>query len=378
MIWSSNTCLASNLKIKEIKDRKDLVTNDIESLSYCNGNTGNTVITESFYKIAFTRFDLLRRNFIKVSNIDETIAKKKLLKNENILLNLQDCIKIEPYLKKEEFENLTDIISNSRNILIYSLGCNLIGKEDIDIKKFYNLLPVFVKNFIKVIYEHNQCLVLVRDEFTKNVIEFCGKAKKDDYIINSGCPSVLAINTTYAKRKLKKNLEKIEDYPIPLIGGLAGSQKEFIRKNTKLIVQEPHELLDGFYDLNEGEGPSFPFYKELYNFLKNSKNIFMPLTKKEWLRRIKKSNSNIYVGTRMHGSIMALTNGVPGILLSNDLRVSKYCKQFYYPHSPGSGEPIESFFNKVIYHDWDETFLRIENKQLLFKNTWGKFKKNFN
>ncbi len=377
MIWSINTCLANNLKIKEIKERKELVKNRIDKLNYCNGNTGNTVITESFYKIAFNRFDLITKKLIKVNNISETIAKKELLKNENVLLNLQDCIKIDPYLKREEFENLTDIISNSKNILIYSLGCNLIGKEDIDIKDFYNLLPVFIKNFIKVIYDHNQCLVLVRDEFTKNVIEFSGKEEKNDSIINSGCPSVLAINTNYAKKKLKKNLENIENYPIPLIGGLAGSKNDLIRKNSKLIVQEPHELIDGFYDLNEGIGPSFPFYKELYNFLKNSKNIFMPLTKKEWLKRIQKSNSNIYIGTRMHGSIMALTNGVPGILLSNDVRVSKYCEQFHYPHMPGSGESIESFFSKVIFHNWEETFLRIESKQLLFKKTWRKFKKNF-
>ena len=101
---SINTCLANNLKTKEIKDRKELIKNKIDKLSYCNGNTGNTVITESFYKIAFNRFDLIKRKFIKVNNISDTIVKKELLINESILLNLQDCIKIEPYLNKEEFD----------------------------------------------------------------------------------------------------------------------------------------------------------------------------------------------------------------------------------------------------------------------------------
>ncbi len=375
MLWSINTCLPGNLRIKEVNKQKDLIKHKIEKLAYCNGNVGNTVITESFYQIGFNKLEFFYRKLIKISNLDESISNKDLLKNKNILLNLQDCIKIDPYLTKKEFENLTDIILNSKNIFIYSLGCNVIGEEDVDLEVFYNSLPKFIINFIDAIFHHKNCVVLVRDEFTKKLIEFTGKSSKES-IINSGCPSVLAINTKYAKRKLKRNLKKINMNPYPLIGGLAGSNCQLILENSKLIVQEPHELIVGYYDLDQEVGPTFPFYKKLYNFLKDEKKIFMPLTKNKWLKRINNSQSNIYVGTRMHGSIMALTCGVPGILLSNDLRVSKYCKQFYYPHKPGSGESIESFFNEVISHDWDQTFMRIEEKQLLFKSYWNQFKKN--
>jgi polysaccharide pyruvyl transferase WcaK-like protein len=78
-----------------------------------------------------------------------------------------------------------------------------------------------------------------------------------------------------------------------------------------------------------------------------------------WLRFVRKQDFSLYIGTRLHGGIIALMNGVPAVFTSGDQRVSRFTSTFALPHCP-QGLLIEDAANILI--DWDyEHTVKLQN-----------------
>jgi hypothetical protein len=92
----------------------------------------------------------------------------------------------------------------------------------------------------------------------------------------------------------------------------------------------------------------FTFHAATHLYASGSvKCFFHPF---DWLNFVRRQDFSLYIGTRLHGDIIALLNGVPSVFTSGDQRVSKFTSSFALPHCP-QGLLIEDAVN--ILRDWN-------------------------
>lgn len=297
--------------------KKDVETYDV-LMDAIAGNSGNSYITWSLLKEIGCDLESIKGHEIKslyTYDFNNTEKDIDIINNEctNVILVLQDQIRIEesygyrlPYVKIKKF-----ISQINKPILIAGLGANSFNGFD---SNFYKKLDAELVDFLH--YLSDCCEIIgLRGYFTQEVLYKLGI--KNTCVI--GCPSYYE---TGKGRVLNK--------PI---------YSNTLRVGTSIGVHTygvgPVYLQD---KLEENIIKALCFngelklsYKELCLLQKRMYRFHTSII--EWKRDLA-SNIDFYVGTRVHGSMVAMNSGVPTVVMNKDSRAREMCEYMNIPYHP--------------------------------------------
>lgn len=233
--------------------------------------------------------------------------------------------------------------------------------------------------------------ITVRGDYTLSIMEKLGLSKK---VISIGCQT----NFINANKNLGMNIgQQIKDSKFDKISIAAGNptKKEFRKLETSLlslaienngdyIVQHPESLIKltaNFTDEEfiEGWKKTSPIYleygideKKLYRAVKDRFKLYNDVP--QWMRSHRQSD--VVVGTRIHGIQSALQSGVPAICLYIDSRTKELCEKMKIPNAAAvnyeSGISYSSI--KRILNDWD--YEEYDRTRLLLAKDFKQFLEN--
>ncbi|MBN0987001.1 polysaccharide pyruvyl transferase family protein [Amphritea pacifica] len=183
----------------------------------------------------------------------------------------------------------------------------------------------------------------VRGDFSKKVCEYYDVKN----ITNLGCPSILINNNQNLGKEISLRWNEDPTH----ISSASASIKENLRSaesklfnlidhtNGKYIIQRPAALLKVIRheSLNETDLEYIEKFRKfinpemttsyLYNFLRKNSTYFT--TAHSWLEYLKCTSHA--VGTRIHGSILPISAGVPSICITHDTRTRELSKSVFIP-----------------------------------------------
>lgn len=104
---------------------------------------------------------------------------------------------------------------------------------------------------------------------------------------------------------------------------------------------------------------------DFYNHVKNNNNMFFNLN--DWDNYI--SKFDISIGSRFHGNVIALTNGVPAIVLTHDSRTQEMADLASIPHLSVGDVREVNIIDIARHADFDE----FENKYKILYDRFAEF-----
>ena len=216
-------------------------------------------------------------------------------------------------------------IQNFERIIVLGLGIsNILNYESLSLssRKFINFL------------DEKKAIVCTRDSNSKSYLqEFISK------VYWTGCPSLRLESLPYIDRDIP-NLVGLSG-SIELAGGVENSE-EFLAyeyhlfnelknsKNSVYILQAEYNLMELISRQNY---EALLAYLEInFNFdfsIEVSKKIKYIINVEEWRKEL--STLDYFIGTRLHGNILAEKCGVKPFLVAHDLRTQLFLEDFKFP-----------------------------------------------
>lgn len=305
-------------------------------LKAINGNTGNSYITYSILKTLGIPTSLRKESHI--SNIwqDPLPDPGYINGNFNIcLFTLQDQFQCElpSYIKQERLDEITSFLKKIKTpVVSYSLGTNFsmtqtLGKNIIPKKT--NVIAKGFHGILKELSDKTESIG-IRGHITEEALSSIGI--KNTTII--GCP------TYFENGQKQKIIKKEFSDSSPILGTGLFSTKElnpiyYIGQSEKITLKICHGsnyLPQDIYDIYAN---AYPGYAN--NFIKaiQSGRVKAFCNMDEWKEYIKSQKIELSVGTRVHGSIVAMNTGIPAICTAGDSRATEMCSYLGIPHMPG-------------------------------------------
>jgi hypothetical protein len=284
------------------------------------GNIGNSYITYSIIKILYGKYqridDIKNLWFYKPNQHDIDRINNEYSK---VILILQDNIRIfDSYYNHNIYENLGDFFKKIKiPIIVFSLGSNCFDGN------YKNLHLNINQDLIKILRIISEKTVSfgVRGDTTKEVMENLGIYNVEVV----GCPTYFE----NGKSRIIKKEAKLNVSLKVLSGGYfesKGHDINYILQDESLFIKNIFFLKErilnddlNFFDLNNR------VHKVLYEMLLNNKLFFFNNMDK-W-RNFDK-NFDFYIGSRVHGAIMAINSGLPAIVTNGDSRAKEMCNLF--------------------------------------------------
>jgi len=262
-------------------------------------NLGDIIINDSvmqFLKLYFKNHEIVRIS----THVPITQKEKKLVKNSQLIFvggtNLlsSDIKKYNQW--KSNYYNLLINFPIVQNAILFGVGW----------WQYQNRPTKYTSSFYKKLLSSDYCHS-VRDSYTKNKIKEAGVVN----CINTSCPTTWPLNGTLADRK-KQNTSNVllmlTDYhPNPEI-------------DNRLIDILLEKFSSTIYFFPQG-AKDLDYIKSLASFSKNKERFLLQPHDINELNKFVSSNSDfVYIGTRLHGGIKCLQNGISGLILTNDNR----------------------------------------------------------
>jgi hypothetical protein len=284
------------------------------------GNVGNSYITYSVIKILYGKYqridDIKNLWFYKPNQHDIDRINNEYSK---VILILQDNIRIfDSYYNHNIYENLGDFFKKIKiPIVVFSLGSNCFDGN------YKNLHLNINQDLIKILRIISEKTVSfgVRGDTTKEVMENLGIYNVEVV----GCPTYFE----NGKSRIIKKEAKLNVSLKVLSGGYfesKGHDINYVLQDESLFIKNIFFLKErilnddlNFFDLNNR------VHKVLYEMLLNNKLFFFNNMDK-W-RNFDK-NFDFYIGSRVHGAIMAINSGLPAIVTNGDSRAKEMCNLF--------------------------------------------------
>lgn len=226
----------------------------------------------------------------------------------------------------------------------------------------------FAPDTIRLLHTLQERSVLgVRGEYTADVL----KQNGIDNIQVIGCPSMFydlqkKLNISYSNCNIK-DLKTSCNFRT-FYGRLSISERHFLtyaaNHNWDFVEQTQHKLS---IENISNDSAQFAFFSKWLN--QKTQLFFSP---DEWATYIK--NYQFSIGSRFHGNVIALTNGVPALTMAVDSRMSEMCEFFHMPtfniKEFDMNKPIEYYYEKADTTDFLSTYpIRLANfKRFLKKN----------
>lgn len=282
------------------------------------GNTGNSYITWALLKELGVKVgDIVGHNIKNVYSYDSTKSDSDLdiIENEctHVILVLQDQIRIqESYNYRLPFKELKTFISKIKKpLLVAGLGANSFNGYD---PIFHTKLDGELIDFLKFLSDH--CVEIgVRGGFTQDVLSKIGI--KNATVI--GCPS-------YYERGRGRIINK-PSYGKNLRIGTSIGVKVYGRGPVYLQDKLEGKIIKNICYSEKG---SFSL-KELRLLKEGKYRIFSSIC--DWQKDLKE-NIDFYIGTRVHGSMVAMNCNIPTVVMNRDSRSREMCEYMNIPHHP--------------------------------------------
>lgn len=320
------------------------------------GNSGNSYITYSVIKMIYGEFvDIDDIKNMWLTKYNKTTVEEINKSYDKVILILQDNLRInDSYYKHDIYEEAIKFFEKIKlPIVCFSLGSNSFGTK-LNIK---NLKKSLIK-FLQIV-SHKTESFGVRGEYTQEILEKIG-------IKNStvtGCPSYFEAGPS---RKVIKSYHKNKKL---LIGGFVNNR--YVNDyESHLILQDEEKYIkllmgDSIKDFDL-EGFHYKSYDKEVLKLYLKKQIHFFVNMDQWKSFIKDKNFSFYIGTRIHGSIMAINSGIVPIVTHQDFRSKEMCDLFKITN-------IDLDYEDDIFEIYQNIDVNKINKE--YKNLFNNFSK---
>ncbi len=284
------------------------------------GNTGNSYITWALMKELGCSVNSLKGHHIQnVYSYDfNNIAKDvEIIKNEctHVILVLQDQIRLgESYGYRLPFAGLKNFLSKiDKPILVAGLGANCFDGYD---PYFYQKLDRELVDFLRFL-SSKVTSIGVRGYFTFDVLSKLG-IKNVEVI---GCPSYYekGRNRIIVKPKWDEHLRLASSTGVPYI----------LPKVQRVYLQDRLPKEERIIKIYFGE-KQYLNRTEYSDLINGKYRIFSSI--QEWKKDLE--GTDFYIGTRVHGSMVALNSGVPTVVMNKDSRAREMCEYMNIPYFP--------------------------------------------
>ncbi len=283
---------------------------------------------------------------------------------------------------KESLIKLTELIEQYKcRMFIASIGAQATLEEMNNPKKYAeNLIPE-AKKFAKLI-SSKSISIGARGEFTYNVLQELG-IKNVDCI---GCPSyfVNGFNQTDIYKKDWSKKLKVGCFAVNTNDNLWPKQimSEALQLNdTKYIMQSEFKILPYYFFTNNHLFTGLKCIKDLKSSMKYIKKMF-GISYKDMLFNNKVQNlfeiflninkwedfiktRDFVFGMRIHGSIIALKQGIPAMVIAHDSRLIEMCDLFNIPYIRIDAINPQDFNLQKFYEESDYTLMNKNYTKLL-------------
>lgn len=262
---------------------------------------------------------------------------------------------------KDDFSQLNNMLKKINiPITIIGLGSHT-PYEKVDAKEFINTLNPTLIDFIHLVAEHSNS-ISVRGYTTKELLNAMGIYNIDV----TGCPSWF-VNWKNDKKIIKTDLNSksgILFHSDPEQRDLYKIMFEHFEgyTNSRLLIQSEFDLikylLPNFHDNYENNYQ----LKDKWLSNKNFGCFFQNVS--EWEKFIVE-NIDLSFGLRIHGTIIALKNGIPAILVTHDGRTREMAEFFSIPNITVQDLTDENFSLHKIYEKADYSIMENNYSELL-------------
>ena len=347
--------LNTSLPIQDRRGDFDTLWHDI------NGNSGNGYIAWAVAKQLKIPNSINNgiRNIFKVSGNELDRAAEQIERDyDAVFLFLQDTMRAD--LRIENSSALVEFIKRLKKpLVVFSLGCNSF--DSLGPKKIFTSLDKSCKEFIEAILDKAES-VGVRGNLSGQVLDCFGS---DKYAI-VGCP-------TWYEEGPTRNLKQRSWDPTKGVAatGLFSNNAKidiyyFLQSERSLV----HALLTGrkIRDIDDmAIDHQYPFHAECLLNSISKEQVFFFIDPEAWKRRLQEV-ANIAIGTRVHGSIIAINAGIPAICTNGDSRAREMCDLFKIPLLPGAcfyDMNVEKIFDEFpfekINREYNKLYANYEN-----------------
>ena len=357
-----------------------------EMVNNIAGNTGNSYITYAILKTLGRVAALKKEDHI--SNIwnDELPDPGRINSDFNVcFFTLQDQLqkRLPNYIKKEKLAKITEFLKKIKiPVVSYSLGTNGMMPNS-RVKKASILSNIFVrkrqeiahefKPFLEVISEKSASLG-IRGYITKEALARIG-------IHNAtviGCPTYF--ENGEQQEIVKKKLTDVS----PILGVGLFARKEpnplvYICQSEKIGLKICHgeEILPEEICEFQQNSLQYPGYANCFIQALRRDKVKTFCNMDDWKRFIQTEKIELSVGTRVHGSIMAMNAGVPAVCTAGDSRALEMCSYLGIPHMPGAfgmHTPLQTFHESFNPSSVKDKYLEVLKtyKRWLVQNSLSK------
>ena len=321
-VINSNLCLSS----------ADVASYDA-MMKVTAGNVGNSYISYSLIKEVCGGYRKVPQiQSLYTYDFKEAEKDIELINGRcsHVFLVLQDQIRIaESYGLQLPYADIIDFLNRVKKpIVVAGLGANsFIGYDS----KFHTLLAPELVTFLRKLSERTEVLG-VRGYFTQEVLHHLGIHNVD--VI--GCPS-------YFESGSRREIVKTGLSSVACSSWV--SEKIQLSSTVYLQDMQPHEVA-------LGRVVAFGEPLELSDFeqkLVDERRVRLFSSITAWKRDIAKHS--FFVGTRVHGAILALNSGVPAVVMNGDSRAREMCEYLNIPYLPqfDACDDISQIFDSCDY-----------------------------
>lgn len=325
-------------------------------LSSLDNNSGNSYITYGLIKSLYGKLvDIDHMNFLWTKqelNLDEEL--EKINASSHVFLILQDFIRPANIDFRLDYQKIINYIKKiNKPIIIPNIGVNGLKYN----KDFHKHLTPELKQFLYTISEHSE-YIGVRGYLSKEVLSNLGI----NNVIVTGCPSYFenGQNRIINKHQTISKKDIIYSYPYSItnITGasiIQGDRElniiESLSFNEKAILKECNN------------------YEIINSYLKKEYSFFTNID--DWKNYLKKFK--LFVGARVHGSIMAMNSGLNPIIFLRDIRAKEMMEYFKLPYFQEyeKEENILHLFEKCDYSEANKAYNNLYNNWVNFLHKNG-------
>ena len=220
----------------------------------------------------------------------EILLASSIISHENLIINSSDFRKINSTLEHVmKFHRLSSVIG---------LGINGAKDNSIKFEKLDNIQKQFLGHL-----QSREISIGCRGLETLEFLISCGFARSKLFL--TGCPSIQLI--TEPIDVITESISKV------LVNGALIHRLDLIQANIheKTQILFIPQTVDSLH------------YAKIITNIDDRIEVFLPNSLKSWQEKIRNFKPQIALGTRFHGNIAALSERVPTVFMSGDIRTKE-------------------------------------------------------
>jgi len=216
------------------------------------------------------------------------------------------------------------------NIPVIVIGVGLKAPYNYDVKKGFNF-DEDVIDFMKAVLEKSNKVGL-RGQLTADYLESLGFQPEKDFTV-IGCPSMYTFGRNIKLKEVSLNRDSlisvnasniVTDNVMEFLIGISNKYN-----NYYFIPQSYRELLLNYFGFDRINNVVENFPKDIASKFYKEGRVKYFLNAPTWFDYMKETNLSI--GTRLHGNIVATINGTPSITIVQDARMRELSEYHALP-----------------------------------------------